>query len=557
MKVLKSLFMVAFMLLLGVQLNAQDSCQYSIDHWAHNDPAEISFAVYGGIDSSAFVVWNFDDGSGDSSMVGEVVVHTFASAGQYFVTAEITSVSCGTVIDTAFITIDSTGTNPSNCGVMFFYENQGDKYVDFSGLASDDSITSWTWNFGDSTTTQNGQDVSHQFADYGSYFVTLTAESSVCGTMSFSDEIYVYEDSMPDCSAYFFYDMDSSDAFTFDFYNYSDVQDSSVIYAWNFGDGTISSDENPVHTYADSGQFVVTLTITTASCTSTYDEYIWVGDDWNWYPEDCAALFFADYAVAGYEVNFTDLSWEGQSPIINWTWDFGDGTGSNVQNPSHIYSQSGEYDVKLTIFTQTCSSTFEEIVYVEDSSFNGSCQAFFYPEFDSSSLTVTFYDLSMPTPTTWDWNFGDGTTSNLQNPTYTFSDTGVYTVTLMIGDSCQSAFSMDIWLYEQTAKSTVYGGKIMKAHALQVENATKISKISNNNLMIYPNPVNDILNVNFGQTTENATIMIYNVNGQMIFSQNVNNATKTQVNTSDLQSGMYILQATENGKVSTTKFIKK
>ncbi|UCC78695.1 MAG: S8 family serine peptidase [Candidatus Zixiibacteriota bacterium] len=133
-------------------------------------------------------------------------------------------------------------------------------------------------------------------------------------------------------------------------------------------------------------------------------------------------------------VDFTDQS---SGDITEWSWNFGDGNTSSLQNPSHTYQNAGIYTVSLTVTGPSGSDTETKTDYiaVEDvpvADFSGD------PTAGCAPLTVSFTDLSSGNPNIWSWNFGDGGSSNIQNPDYTYQDPGTYTVTLTASNSCGS-----------------------------------------------------------------------------------------------------------------------
>jgi len=131
-------------------------------------------------------------------------------------------------------------------------------------------------------------------------------------------------------------------------------------------------------------------------------------------------------------VNFTDLS---TGPVTSWLWDFGDGSTSTVQNSSHTYSTVGVFNVKLTISSTICNRTQTKLNYVTVS---GVPAANFIgaPISGSVPMTVNFTDQTSGNPIAWSWNFGDGGTSMLKNPSHQYTGVGTYTVTLTATNAC-------------------------------------------------------------------------------------------------------------------------
>ncbi|UBM63618.1 PKD domain-containing protein [Candidatus Sulfidibacterium hydrothermale] len=124
-------------------------------------------------------------------------------------------------------------------------------------------------------------------------------------------------------------------------------------------------------------------------------------------------------------VTFTDHS--SNTPVF-WHWDFGDGGKSTLQNPTHTYTQAGTYRVTLTAINSYGSGTIktDSIVVVDAPVANFTAS----PAGSTAPVTVTFTDHSSNTPTSWHWDFGDGDTSTLQNPTHTYTQVGAYMVIL-------------------------------------------------------------------------------------------------------------------------------
>ena len=144
---------------------------------------------------------------------------------------------------------------------------------------------------------------------------------------------------------------------------------------------------------------------------------------------------------APFVVNFIDISAGGNS----WDWDFGNGFSSNEQNPTHVYSQPGFYTVSLTISDSLNSDTETKSALIR---VNPSPIANFTvnDQTGCSPHQAQFTDLSIPTSgsiTDWFWAFGNGETSNEQNPSASFTEIKDYSVFLKIidGNGCESSIS--------------------------------------------------------------------------------------------------------------------
>ncbi len=126
-------------------------------------------------------------------------------------------------------------------------------------------------------------------------------------------------------------------------------------------------------------------------------------------------------------VLFTDAS---TNEPTSWSWTFGDGGMSTLQNPSHTYAAAGTYTVSLTATNAGGSDTEEKAGYITVTVPPPATDFSATPTSGTAPLIVQFTDASTGTPTSWLWNFGDVGTSALQNPSHTYASAGTYTVTL-------------------------------------------------------------------------------------------------------------------------------
>ncbi len=355
-------------------------------------------------------------------------------------------------------------TDPSgggDCEAMFgwqFTENPFTlAFIDFSMGEPD----SWNWDFGDGGSSSE-QNPEHTFAAEGEYAVTLEifSDSNSCSSV-ITMPVYVSTDTIlpGECQAMFTY-QPANIPLTLEFINLSIGNPDT--WLWDFGDGTASSEQNPVHTFAAEGEYLVSLEMSSDSndCSSVIVMPVYVGNDTIW-PGECLAMYFYyadsnDYSI----INFVDLSMGSNGNIpSSWSWDFGDGTASSEQNPIHTYQAFGDYEVCLTITSiddvsgDTCQSDFCSMVNVVD--WDNECQAafYYYPDGNpiNGGLDIQFVDNSWGNPSNWVWEFGDGSTSNEQNPLHSYTEGGIYQVCLSVSSpTCESSYCEEVFVFNDT-----------------------------------------------------------------------------------------------------------
>ena len=200
-----------------------------------------------------------------------------------------------------------------------------------------------------------------------------------------------------------------------------------ISWNWNFGDGSTSTQQNPVHTFDEVGTYTVTLTVQNDCGSDSTAAPI------NAICLEPVAAFTADpnSGYAPLRVQFTDSS---ENNVDTWLWNFGDGTTSEEQNPEHTFDEAGTYTVKLTAYNDcgfdSTTAPINAICLEPVAQFTANPTSGYAP------LTVQFTDNSQNNVDTWLWNFGDGTTSEEQNPEHTFDEAGTYTVKLTAYNDC-------------------------------------------------------------------------------------------------------------------------
>jgi len=289
--------------------------------------------------------------------------------------------------------------------------------VNFLNTSSPSPVSS-RWEFGDGSVS-NSRSPSYTYDSVGVYTVKLVNNYGNC-TDSVIRTITIGPKPLVDFSV-----VNSASCkapFTVDF---TDLTGNSTAWFWNFGDGTTSTEKNPKHTYNSLGQYDITLTATfNGGCQNTITKPIFIKvleptvAITNIPNGGCIPYTFTPVP----DVNAVD-------GVATWLWDFGDGTTSNLPNPSHLYNNTGSYDIKLRITTNTGCT--KEVIYPAGVKTGTPVLVDFVADkFEvCASQAVQFTDLSVGADE-WLWDFGDGSNSSERNPLHVFEDTGYVTITL-------------------------------------------------------------------------------------------------------------------------------
>ncbi len=391
------------------------------------------------------------------------------------------------------------------------------------------SPTSWDWTFeGGDPATYSGQTPPEVFYDTeGTYDVTLEiSDGTNSDTEIKTDYIYVfYTEPVADFTG------DPTSGVPPLTVTFTDMSTDSVnTWSWDFGDGGSSTEQNPVYIYNTEGTYDVSLTVSGpgGSNTMVKTEYITLE-----YPEPVAN--FEGNPTSGtvpLTVNFTDMSTD---TVNTWLWVFGDGGTSDVQNPEYIYVNPGIYSVSLTVEGPGGVSTMDKTDYITVN--EGIIEADFSaePTTGEAPLMVSFTDLSTSTGTitSWDWNFGDDGTSSDQNPEHEYLTPGNFTVSLTVTGEAGS----------DTEIKTDY-----------ILIPVGIDENKTGTIIVYPNPVTDILNINFPEHG-NWRISISNMAGQVVYEAS-KECESMKISTKKFDHGTYLMNVSNGKIIKTVKVIK-
>jgi len=389
-------------------------------------------------DSDGTVVgysWSFGDGSAIAS--GFQVSHVFSVYGSYSVIL--------TVLDDAGLSSSTSSTvivSPLPPNAKFTASATTTltlTSVTFDASKSTDpnpgaTITSYTWNFGDGTTS-SGKVVTHAFSIAGIYSVTLTETDSLGASKTiFANE--AVNDRAP--TAMFTPSTSvapTGTAITFDGTASFDVDGSVVSYSWNLGDSSTGAGNAVTHSYAIAGAYPVILTITDNSGnTATASTTVTITDR----PPIASLTVSANNVLTGTTVSFDgSTSFDPDGTIVSYAWAFGDGAIATGPTPSHSYATAGAYVASLTVTDNSgnaaVASTVEMIIdRPPTASFT------FSPSNPAAGTSVAFDGTASRDPDgaimNYAWAFGDGTTGSGATPSHVYALPGTFTITLSVTD---------------------------------------------------------------------------------------------------------------------------
>ena len=208
-------------------------------------------------------------------------------------------------------------------------------------------------------------------------------------------------------------------------------------YNWNFGDGGSGTGQNPTHQYTNDGSYTTTVTVTDSNgITDTDTAPVTIST-----PTLVADANGPYDGFTGISISFEGSANGGCTPY-SYSWTFGDGTTRSGATPTHTYSNYGEYTVTLTVTDNLgATDTDTTTASINDSDLpNTVPTANAGGPYQEIVNNIVYFDGSESydsdgTIDSYSWNFGDGTTGSGATPTHTYTNYGVYTVTLTVTDN--------------------------------------------------------------------------------------------------------------------------
>lgn len=311
---------------------------------------------------------------------------------------------------------------PSPLQANFSYEVSGNT-VNFTNTSSG-NVTNLQWSLGEGNSSSEN-DPSHDYSEVDNYNVCLTIQNTEKNYMARICKTIVMNADLP--FADFSYQPGNGD-FTFDFSDESTGDFDT--WFWETSAGHTSNDQNPSFDFEQSGAYEVCLTVVNETTGKQSQKCISLSIGGNYSP---LANFLYYLDIEENIADFHDLS-TGQ--IDQWYWYFDDGAYRTYELQKdtihHQFGNNGMYEVKLSTYREATQeqSSFTRDVQIGDNILN----ADFSYVVKTSTQTVLFDDKTTGSPNLWYWEFGDGTTSDEQNPEHVYDDFGSYYVTMHVFD---------------------------------------------------------------------------------------------------------------------------
>jgi gliding motility-associated-like protein len=282
-------------------------------------------------------------------------------------------------------------------------------------------ISIYQWDFGDGHSS-NIPSPTHKFTQSGNYSISLTAVSGNNCSDTIFQTITVF--AIPQAAIMTNNVCDQQSASFTDATNNNGTLITS--WQWDFGNGTASTEQNPSIVFASDGTYHSSLIVTTSEgCSDTAEQIIEI------YP-----LPIADYTTNTVCLNetsyFSNLSYL-SSGSMNYQWNFGDGNTSITQSPTHTYLSEGAYQVTLkTISDKGCEDDITQLLTIYPLPVVNFSPDLYNGCMPLDVIFANYTTISSTNLQSFEWDFGDGNTSSSQSPNHSFTQSGIYPISLTV-----------------------------------------------------------------------------------------------------------------------------
>jgi gliding motility-associated-like protein len=402
--------------------------------------SSLTNAIYGPI----FYQWNFGDGSPTSSL--QAPNHLYASLGTYNVTLNVTNGLCSYQITKPVKLISESAGFTINKSTVCKSEA-----FTLTATGNAANIKDYTWTIGAFTFRDTTRIFDFSLANYGTYNVKLVIEdiNGCLDSITINNSIVV---SGPIAN----FTPNGAGACINKTMSFNDLSTPTSVpiiqWSWNFGDGIQQSfTSSPFsHTYSQEGSYTISLVVKdNVNCADTFaiTNALLITN-----PK--AAFYTDSFFCPSAPLQFTDTS---SGVGLTYNWYFGDGGTSTLQNPTHNYPAGNtNYDVKFKIRDLAgCEDSVTKIGYVK---IRKPVAAFSMVDSTGICLPLqTSFNFQGSNYASFSWDFGDGSTSSLQNPSHFYSSYGTYIPKLYVEGpgGCVDSVQSVVTVYDPVASTKV------------------------------------------------------------------------------------------------------
>ncbi len=440
--------------------------------------------------------WNYGDGD-----VGTANVHSYGSPGVYQITVTVTSDKGCTASTTSPIEVYNAPTADFSARDVCF--GQG---VVFMNNSNNTSSTNWAFGDGAISTVISP---THMYSSPGAYNVTLNTENPLGCTAQATRSVNV--NANPSVG------FDAPNGCNNADIQFTNMSSGGATNAWDFGDGTSSTDADPTHMYGSSGNKVVMLTVTTdKGCVGEATKTITVHTS-------PTAAFTAVGTCEGDATQFVNTSQNGNA----FAWSFGDGNVTTDANPTNTYSVVGDFRALLIVSNANCSDSAERTVSINPLPNSGFT-------FTTSGREVTFTP-SAAGEAGYAWNFGDGNSSTDEAPVHRYAgavnETFKACLSLTDNNGCMSETCNDV--------------------AIDLVSTNDLDQVTG--LQIYPNPNKGNFAVVIDAVHGDIELDLYDARGVHVSKIDTStDALKYNVDVRGIAEGVYFIRL-KNGTYTSTQ----
>ncbi len=513
--------------------------------------------------------WDFGD---DTYSEEQNPLHVYPHEGMFHTSLTITGDSCFSVYD---IWVE-VYINPVDCEAFYEYEalqhpNTVSFYDTSFGL-----ITNWYWDFGDATFSYE-QDPVHEFPGPGTYYVSLYIQSVDSCTDVFADYVQVGNDTVF-CNADFYYTLDTLNNTPHTYYFIDQSTGDIDSWYWEFGDGSFSFEKDPVHVYATTGNYEVTLTVSSQQgifpCMSSITKNV---STINYY-DFGGQTFLGNYPINEDTIDIINIAVAHLYRKVNNNWEYMD--SREFWNYGYYWfldKPVGEYIIMTELKEGSADYDLYAPAYHTNSLSWKDASVFTLSNEEQFAVNVSFKELAQ-------YNTGIGrisgnisgdiscdTLNNIdfehvliqlfnnsgQIISYTFTDSNGFFEINGLGSGDYSVKAEYPGRYSEQVTISLTASEpnndnieivVYCSHILGISETISNEPIKIESL--HPNPVSGSLKLKYlSEVYTTGEINIFNINGGIVYADKIsvnNGVTEKVIDVSTLPIGMYFLKSTFN-----------